>query len=169
MVEAVQQENKTLGQSAPHHSPAEEGSSDSTEEDCQADAAEADTRMSPTLGRCSLADSEGGAPHKRHSELAPSRPMASPGGPPQPTLSSLSSTIEHDYQGSGCGPESRGDGGGVDGGRMFGGSNASQMTGGVSDSFTEQTLKVITERVRRLDARYEVDAVRLAVQPVVTF
>lgn len=147
VVEAVQQENKALGQTPPHHSPAGE--------DCQvetADVTEDHTSVDLAVERCTQTDSDGGMPHKQCSELSQSRPTASPRGPQLPTISSLSSTEEPGHQRSGCRPESWG--GGEESGSVFRGSDAYQMTGGsVSDSFTEQTLRVITERVRRLDAR----------------
>jgi len=135
VVEAVQQENRAL-----EESPAEEGNGGSSlVADCNIPTAQ--SGPGTQLTGESWSTSEESTAHEKPSHLVP----------PSPDLCPVSSsTPELGSQGTLCVLDSGGDSEG-EGERE---ANLSKAAGGcVSESLTEETLRVITQKVRRMDTR----------------
>ena len=126
VVEAVQQENRALGES-----PAKEENSDGPlVADCNIQ-----TAQGARLTGESWPTSEESTVHTKHSDLAQLNPELHPVS---------SSTPEPGIQGSPCVLDGNGE-------RE---ANLSKLYGGcMSESLTEETLRVITQKVRRMDTR----------------
>ena len=131
VVEAMQQENRALGES-----PAEEKNGGSPlVADCNIQTARLAGESWPT--------SEESTVHAKHSDLAQLSPELHPVS---------SSTPEPGSHGSPCVLDSDGDGDGDGEGKRE--ANLSKVSGGcMSESLTEETLRVITQKVRRMDTR----------------
>ena len=135
MVEAVQQENRALKES-----PAEEENGGSPlVADCNSPTTQ--SGVGTQLTGESWPTSEESTVHDKHSHLAPLSPDLRPVS---------SSTPEPGSQWTLCVLDSRGDSEGEGEGEA----NLSKAARGcMSESLTEETLRVITQKVRRMDTR----------------
>ena len=140
VVEAVQQENRALKESPAEESPAEEENGGSPlVADCNSPTTQ--SGAGTQLTGESWPTSEESTVHDKHSHLAPLTPDLRPVS---------SSTPEPGSQRTLCVLDSRSDSEGEGEGEA----NLSKAAGGcMSESLTEETLRVITQKVRRMDTR----------------